>query len=349
LAIYLPFFEKVMNTTERLQLLDECLGRASFRVRYETFKSYLEDKFDVIRYSKRSFHRDIHDLKEKIRIEFPTLVEEHGDLVRFDKSKNEFVYVLSDFSINHRLTNSELNAIARKLSFNRHLFEGGKNESLVNKLRSIALSLELESEHEPLEWNPLELIGTRCGAQNLDVILDSIYKKQPIRVIRERFEKKGTTYEILPLLLKEYHNGWYTGWYVLGFPVSVETQKITLNVKPLRLLSLDGIKEIVPLPRKIKITIPKGFNPSDYFKNSMGIIRSNLKGELNPEPVELETLEGSWIYDYLKEYPVHASQKILFDNPERRILRISLEVEVDDDLKQFLMRFSNEVRHIIPY
>jgi hypothetical protein len=334
----------MMNTSERLQILDECLGKPSFKVRFDTFKSYLEHKFDVIHYSPRTFHRDLHELRKKIEIEFPSLVEQHGDLIRFDKRNNEYLYLLPDFSINHRLTNSELNAIARKLSFNKHLFEGGKHESLVNKLRSIALMLDFESEHEPLGWNPLELIGTRCGSQNLDVILDSIYKKQPIRVMRERFGKKGTTYEILPLLVKEYHNGWFTGWYVLGFPISEETQKITLDIKPLRLLALDGIKEVIPLPRKIKITIPKGFNPSDYFKNSMGIIRSNLKSELNPEPIELETYEESWIYDYLKEYPVHASQKILFDNPEKRVLRIRLEVEVDDDLRQFLMRFQKEIR-----
>lgn len=332
-----------MNTSERLLILDECLGRLSFKVRYETFKSYLESKYDVENYSPRTFHRDLSDLRKKIEMEFPELVEQHGDLIRFDKRNNEYKYQLSDFSINHRLTNSELNSIAGKLRFNKHLFEGGKHDSLVNKLRSIALLLEFESEHKPLEWNPLELIGTRCGSQNLDIILDSIYKKQPIRVMRERFGKKGTTYEILPLLIKEYHNGWYTGWYVLGFPITEETQKIILDIKPLRLLALDGIKEVIPISRTLKITIPEGFNPSDYFKNSMGIIRSNLKGELHPEPVELQTVEGSWIYDYLKEYPVHSSQEILFDNPEKRILRIRLTVEVDDDLRQFLMKFSQEI------
>lgn len=332
-----------MNTSERLNLLDECLGRPTFKVRYETFKSYLAEKFDVVNYSTRTFHRDLSELREKIEIEFPELVEEHGDLIRFDKRNNEYKYQLPDFSINHRLTNSELNTIARKLGFNKHLFEGGNHESLVNKLRSIALMLEFESEHEPLEWNPLELIGTRCGSQNLDIILDCIYKKQPIRVIRERFGRKGTTYEILPLLIKEYHNGWYTGWYVLGYPISEGNQTITLDIKPLRLLALDGIKEVIPMAQKPKIKIPKGFNPSDYFKNSLGIIRSNLKGDLHPEPVEFQTLEGSWIYDYLKEYPVHNSQEILFDDPEKRLLKIRITVEVDDDLRQFLLKFSKEI------
>lgn len=332
-----------MNTSERLNLLDECLGRPTFKVRYETFKSYLAEKFDVVNYSPRTFHRDLSELREKIEIEFPELVEEHGDLIRFDKRNNEYKYQLPDFSINHRLTNSELNTIARKLGFNKHLFEGGNHESLVNKLRSIALMLEFESEHKPLEWNPLELIGTRCGSQNLDIILDCIYKKQPIRVIRERFGRKGTTYEILPLLIKEYHNGWYTGWYVLGYPISAGNQTITLDIKPLRLLALDGIKEVIPMAQKPKIKIPKGFNPSDYFKNSLGIIRSNLKGDLHPEPVEFQTLEGSWIYDYLKEYPVHNSQEILFDDPEKRLLKIRITVEVDDDLRQFLLKFSREI------
>ena len=332
-----------MNTSERLNLLDECLGRPTFKVRYETFKSYLAEKFDVVNYSPRTFYRDLSELREKIEIEFPELVEKHGDLIRFDKRNNEYKYQLPDFSINHRLTNSELNTIARKLGFNKHLFEGGNHESLVNKLRSIALMLEFESEHEPLEWNPLELIGTRCGSQNLDIILDCIYKKQPIRVIRERFRRKGTTYEILPLLIKEYHNGWYTGWYVLGYPISEGNQTITLDIKPLRLLALDGIKEVIPMAQKPKIKIPKGFNPSDYFKNSLGIIRSNLKGDLHPEPVEFQTLEGSWIYDYLKEYPVHNSQEILFDDPEKRLLKIRITVEVDDDLRQFLLKFSKEI------
>ena len=332
-----------MNTSERLNLLDECLGRPTFKVRYETFKSYLAEKFDVVNYSPRTFHRDLSELREKIEIEFPELVEEHGDLICFDKRNNEYKYQLPDFSINHRLTNSELNTIARKLGFNKHLFEGGNHESLVNKLRSIALMLEFESEHEPLEWNPLELIGTRCGSQNLDIILDCIYKKQPIRVIRERFGRKGTTYEILPLLIKEYHNGWYTGWYVLGYPISEGNQTITLDIKPLRLLALDGIKEVIPMAQKPKIKIPKGFDPSDYFKNSLGIIRSNLKGDLHPEPIEFQTVEGSWIYDYLKEYPVHHSQKILCDDPEKRLLKIRITVEVDDDLRQFLLKFSNEI------
>lgn len=333
-----------MNTSERLHLLDECLGRPSFKVRYETFKSFLKEKFDVINYSPRTFHRDLSDLREKIDTEFPSLVEQYGDLIPFDKRNSEYRYKLPDFSINHRLSNSELTSIARKLSVNKHLFEGGKYESLVNKLKSIALMLKFESEHEPLGWNPLELIGTRCGSQNLDIILDCIYKKQAIRVIRERFGRKGTTYEILPLLVKEYHNGWYTGWYVLGHPLSDGDQTITLDIKPLRMLALDGIKEVIPIAKKLKLRIPKGFNPSDYFKNSMGIIRSNLKGELNPEPIEFETVEGSWIYDYLKEYPVHPSQEILFDAPEKRVLKIRLTVEVDDDLKQFLLKYSEQIK-----
>ena len=85
MAIIVTSFEKNMNTSERLHLLDECLGRPTFKVRYETFKSYLEDKFDVVNYSTRTFHRDLSDLREKIDTEFPSLVEQHGDLIHFDK------------------------------------------------------------------------------------------------------------------------------------------------------------------------------------------------------------------------------------------------------------------------
>ncbi|GAB2498869.1 helix-turn-helix transcriptional regulator [Algoriphagus taiwanensis] len=342
----LDLFEKIMNTLERLYLLDECLGRTSFRVRYDSFKNYLEEKFDVVRYGKRTFHRDIQEIKNKIEIEFPTLFDQHGQILLYDKKKDEYRYALEDFSINQRLTNSELNLVARKLSYNRHLFEDGKHESLVNKLRSIALTLELESEHEPLPWNPIELIGSRSGSQNLDLILNSIYRKTPIRVFRERFGKKGNTYDLLPLMVKEYNNGWYTGWYLLGFPVNESQQKIKLDIKPLRLLALDGIKEVVPLNVKLKIDVPRGFNPSDYFRNSMGIIRSNLKGELKPEAVILETIEGSWIYDYIKEYPIHKSQLILLDDTQKRKLKFKIEVEVDDDLKRFLMKYSDVVKAI---
>ena len=145
-------------------------------------------------------------------------------------------------------------------------------------------------------------------------------------------------------MVKEYNNGWYTGWYLLGFPVTETNRKITLDIKPLRLLALDGIKEVVPLDLRLEIVVAKGFNPSDYFQNSMGIIRSNLKVDLKPEVIILETIKGSWIYDYIKEYPIHKSQHIIEDDIQKRKLKFKIKVEVDDDLKRFLMKYSDEIK-----
>jgi predicted DNA-binding transcriptional regulator YafY len=55
-----------------------------------------------------------------------------------------------------------------------------------------------------------------------------------------------------------------------------------------------------------------------------------------------------WIYPYLLHYPIHTTQKLVHDDPQSQQLTIELQMEVDVELKAFLMRYSNELEVLEP-
>lgn len=329
-----------MNTTDRLKELNNLFLRKSFPLRAQTVSEYFTENFDQTSYSERSFSRDVKALKEKLAERYPSLEETDGDLIRYSKSENRFYYVRDDISAFPSFSEKELDQIASIIDFNKHLFTGGNGNGIVNKLRAISLENNLIRHEELASWPAIELIneGDRSGSEHVKFLVDAIAGKQLIEISHKGLSatSKSKNLTVLPLLIKEYNNGWYTGWYLLFQEIADKETKISLD--ELRLFALDRLVEVRKSPKTYKARIHPAFQPSAYFKQSIGLFR----GTQVAERIVLQVTEDSWIKEYLNKYPIHLSQKKLVENS------IEVSLEINQELENFLIRYSTELQVIEP-
>lgn len=329
-----------MNTTDRLKELNNLFLRKTFPMRSATVSAYFTEHFDQISYSDRSFSRDLKALKEKLAERYPSLEEAEGDLIRYSKSDNCFYYVRDDISAFPSFSEKELDQIASIIDFNKHLFTGGNGSGIVNKLRAISLENNLLKHEDLANWPAIELIneGDRSGSEHVKFLVDAISGKKCIEISHKGLAatSKIKTVTGLPLLIKEYNNGWYTGWYLLFQEVSDSQTRISLD--KLRLFALDRIETLRLSQTIYKTRIHPEFQPSDFFKNSLGLFR----GASAAERILIQVSENSWIKEYITKYPIHASQKSI------DTLHFELSLEINEELENFLLRYSTEIQVIEP-
>lgn len=331
-----------MNTTDRLKELNNLFLRKSFPLRAATVSEYFTEHFDQISYSERSFSRDLKALKEKLAERYPSLEASEGELIRYAKSENRFYYLRDDISAFPSFSEKELDQIASIIDFNKHLFTGGNGNGIVNKLRAISLENNLLRHEELANWPAIELIneGDRSGSEHVKFLVDAISGMQLIEISHKGLAATSVSKSVLalPLLIKEYNNGWYTGWYLLFQEISLEETTTRVNLENLRLFALDRIETLRKAPRSIKTRIHPSFQPSDFFKNSLGLFR----GRLAAERILIQVQEDSWIKEYLPKYPIHTSQKQIDSQ------RFELTLEINQDLENFLLRYATELQVLEP-
>jgi hypothetical protein len=168
--------------------------------------------------------------------------------------------------------------------------------------------------------------------------VDAIAGKKCIEISHKGLAatSKVKTVSGLPLLIKEYNNGWYTGWYLLFQEVKEIQTRISLD--KLRLFALDRIETIRLSQTNHKTRIHPDFQPSDFFKNSLGLFR----GTGAAERILIRVREDSWIKEYITKYPIHACQKSI------DTLHFELSLEINEELENFLLRYSTELQVIDP-
>lgn len=335
-----------MQAKERVKELNELFLRKTFTVTYAHVAGYFKDVWDEVGYGERTFNRDIRELKEKLKERYPSLEDTKGELIRYSRANQQYRYIRDDISAFPSFSEKELNQIASIIEFNKHLFTEGTGNGIVNKLRAISLENNLAQFHEVLPWSAIQLIkeGERSGSDQLKTLLACIYAKKLIAITHKGLEAEGpaSVKRGLPLMIKEYNNGWYTGWYLLFYRVEEMTGLIRPRLEDCWIYALDRIESIQELgPAKIRI--PMGFNPADFFKDVLGIFR-NTHGAA---PIQKERLllkispEASWLGQYIKKYPIHESQ--VMDG-----LSVGLHMEINQELEGFLMRFANEIQVLEP-
>ena len=329
-----------MNTTDRLKELNNLFLRKSFPLRAQTVSEYFSANFDQASYSERSFSRDLKILKEKLAVRYPSLEESAGDLIRYSKSENRFYYIRDDISAFPSFSEKELDQIASIIDFNKHLFTGGNGNGIVNKLRAISLENNLIRHEELANWPAIELIneGDRSGSEHVKFLVDAIAGKQLIEISHKGLSatSKAKNLTGLPLLIKEYNNGWYTGWYLLFQEILDKETKISLD--ELRLYALDRLVDVRKSTKPYKARIHPAFQPTTYFKQTLGLFRGKTAAEI----IVLRINEDSWINEYLIKYPIHPSQKKRDENS------IEVSLEINQELENFLLRYSTELQVIEP-
>lgn len=337
-----------MKNYERIELLDELLRNKRYP-NYGSFVEILEQSFGEYSYSKRSFERDIKEIREKLEIRFPTMEEE---LLRYNALKGGYEY-LDGYSLYTNLSKNEranIVELAKYLELNPQLLSP-KHTALFQKIKGLSIEHQLSEKHEQMHWSPVQLIeeGKRAGQDYVEPLLGYIQNLQSIEIDYQSLSRNNVhEHKILPLLLKEHVGPWYTGWYLLAYPLPRDGARGTVEINSLIVFALDRIKNIrelqnIPLPK-----INKTFKPQDYFKNVYGIMRNNLGNRtIKPEKVQLES-KSDWAYYYLKQYKIHPSQKILADDKEKRYLKIELTVEINVDLILLLHKQRGEIRVLKP-
>ena len=337
-----------MKNQDRLQELNNCLLKKSFLVNYSHFYEHLAEKFDVIHYSERSFNRDIKELRDMVSIRFPHLEIEYGHLIKYSRSSNQFYFVRDDISAFPGFSEKELTQIANSIEHNKHLFTDGLGKGILQKLNAIGLENRLSRFHQDIKWPALQLIkdGERSGGQWLAVLLEKIYKQEVIELEHKGLKKSSGVKKIkaLPLMIKEYNNGWYTGWYILFYPIHGESKLIRPQVNDLWCFALDRIVGIVNVPNVYQIRISADFNPGAYFENIMGIAR-NSSSSNRIEKIVFKVNLDSWIRLYIDKYPIHSSQKLLIKEDH---LLIELSMEMSKDLENFIFQYLDEIQVIAP-
>ncbi|MFY7862030.1 MAG: helix-turn-helix transcriptional regulator [Chitinophagales bacterium] len=145
------------------------------------------------------------------------------------------------------------------------------------------------------------------------------------------YRKYTTKTEIEKRLIDPYGLKEYQGrWYIVGY----DRDK---NAK--RTFGLDRIKGLKM--SEMRFLMPKDFNIKDYFKNSIGTI---VLEDETPELIEL--LFTPKLAGYVKNMPIHPSQKIEYEDHTGLIIRIRAHNSIE--LINELMIYSDDVRVLRP-
>lgn len=335
-----------MQAKERVKELNELFLRKTFTVTFAHVATYFMEVWDEVGYGERTFNRDIRELKEKLKERYPSLEEVHGELIRYSRGSQQYRYIRDDISAFPSFSEKELNQIASIIEFNKHLFTEGTGNGIVNKLRAISLENNLAQFHEVLPWSAIQLIkeGERSGSDQLKTLLACIYAKKLIAIAHKGLEAEGpaSVKRGLPLMIKEYNNGWYTGWYLLFYRVDELTGVIRPRLEDCWIYALDRIESIQEIGLA-NVRVPEGFNPADFFKDVLGIFR-NTHGSTPIQKVRLRlkiSPDAPWLGQYIQKYPIHESQ-------EMDGLSVGLHMEINQELEGFLMRFANEIQVLEP-
>lgn len=345
---------RTMKNHERLKRLEEnILDPARTKTRKEWIDIY-ENEYVL---SARTFREDLKQynlaLNERYNndrgIGQATIIDyviKENDRYRVIRDAQGNPYTL--FNPIKNLSTEDWHELAHYIAFSRNMLE----DDLANRFKALVTYMNVE-EDKGVPWSPVIMIkdGIFAGKENFSVILSSIQNRQLIYAYHHKIDQpnKSKKIRLLPLLLKEYSNGWISGWYLLAYEMTSNAPFRWPALNELRVYALDRLDKISPIEDYYVPDPPEGYNPSDYFKDSLGVHRINLnKPDLAPERIVLRTVKGSWIYPYLKTYPIHSSQHITKDDPINRQLEIELNLEIDLELQSFLIKHTNDIQVIEP-
>ena len=352
-----------MKQFERLKQLEDALMQPALaRTREEWIKHYK----DAYGRTKETFAEDIAELNKLLN-------EKYNEGYEYDdrSTKIKYVYVLrskysllkdnkgyfySYFSSVQDLRERQWQHLANVIEYHAELFD----ETMVNKFMAYQVQRS-SSDEQVITWNPVSLLnnGQRPGKNYFPILLGAIQQGKAVKIEHQPINTDiaPKQYMLLPLLLKEYatNNYFISGWYVLANELDAQElpQKVEIRLNKLRVFALDRIKHIELLEDKVELVYAKDFDPKDYFKNTLGVFRQNLKNQfLQPEKVVIQTVKkenpkNSWIYHYLKKYPIHPSMKIIEDDG-KNFLKLQFNLEIDQELEDFLFKYSRDITVVLP-
>ena len=308
--------------------------------------------------SDRSFRNDLLIYNEKLNQKYnEALGLDEAKTHKYITKSNGIYHLRNDSQGNpcvlyrhiQNIDSDEWTRLADFIRFNKHMVP----DELLHLFKAL-LALKHADDYGPT-WVPVDLAkdGIKAGKENFEVLLRAIKERKVVTASHHNINdpKKSKEVKLLPLLLKEYSNGWISGWYLLAHKVKPDEPRAWPQLNQLYVYALDRLDSIEEEAEFTKELPPKGFSPADYFKDSLGVFRVNLnKPDLAPETVVLQTVvrDKAWIYSYLKTYPIHPSQKIVKDVESTQELTIKLLIENDQELEDFCFKYSQDINVLEP-
>jgi predicted DNA-binding transcriptional regulator YafY len=164
------------------------------------------------------------------------------------------------------------------------------------------------------------------GTEWLGELLECIKTRTAVGIAYRKFQDNVLKqYLIHPYLLKEYDNR----WYVIAWN---EERKVTVT------FGLERIEELKK--QKTKFDIQKNFNPDLFFKYSIGITENTS----SPEVVRVSF--DAYAGRYLISQPLHPSQKIVEESPERVVLE--WKILITEEVYSFILSHGNRAQVLSP-
>jgi predicted DNA-binding transcriptional regulator YafY len=288
----------------------------------EKLKQACEDALDKHPLGERTIAGDIHDMRhdEGLGYDAP---------IKFDKHEGGYYYDDPDYSIDKIPLNQEeletLGFVSTLLRQFRDVDIFSQFSGAIQKIIDAINVRKLKDEKSDYPFIDFEKVPFQKGSEFLQPLIEAIKNKEAITITYQPFyvEDPYAT-DIHPYLLKEYRNRWYA---------------IGLNDKhkELRTYGLDRICNIDICTKKY---IDSGFDPEEYFKNSIGIISPST----NPPTIKIAVKKQQ--AQYLITQPLHTSQKVLKEDEEQVIFE--LKVHPTYEMKSIFLSYGSDLRVLEP-
>ncbi|MES2558585.1 MAG: WYL domain-containing protein [Bacteroidota bacterium] len=274
--------------------------------------------------SLRTIEQDLYDMQHD---------EELGYFapLKYDRFQKGYCYEDAHYSIsNIPLKENDLYALEFAVALLKQ-FEGidtvAQFGEAVTKIEDYVNVRTLMNDNDIAQVIQLEQSTSSKGQEFLNAILGAIKEHKTIRFMYQKFDSSPKKEHLLePYVLKEYRNR----WYVTGRSANND-MVVTFGLD--RIINLDVTKDL--------FSVSEGFNANDYFKYSFGISVSN---KLKPEEIKLEF--SAQQAEYIKSQPLHHTQKIQEENPEKCV--VSITVIPSFELKAQLLSYGSSVKVTSP-
>lgn len=325
-----------INTPQhfRIRILDELLASKRKYTRIELIdlvRSKMEFELNIAdySYSDRSFGND----KKYIETKLNELNDKDSLL-----GKNSYSIIV-DESHRYFYSHPEISICKNKLGFDEinklidivNLIQQIKGFDSKNEIQSILK--ELDSQIKYRSTGTKQVIGLQSmvadGYEYLDDLYNRIISESVIEINYKPYTKEKEKIIIHPYFLKQYNSR----WFLLGYD---ETYKRISNI------ALDRIKSISKPLNKLYKSPEKIFNPTDYFKDIIGVTNYADK------PVEEIILAFSKSSaPYVTSKKIHESQETI-EQKEDGTTIVKLHVKINFELLSFIKSYGSQVTILQP-
>jgi predicted DNA-binding transcriptional regulator YafY len=268
--------------------------------------------------SKRAIQLDLQNMRsEKLGYNAPIIVTD----------KKYYSYEDKNYSINNTpITQQDLETLNEVLNVLKQFTGFGyfqELNSMVTRLED-KLYKQKNKGKSYIDFEKNELLK---GLKLIDPLHKSIINKKTIEIKYQSFKASQPQLIIFyPYLLKEFRNR----WFLLG---------VNRKGKATLILALDRIEEFKEL--KSEKYVKPDFNVNTYFNDVIGV--SKMPNQ-KPQKIVLKIVKEHAPYIITK--PIHASQKVLKEEPDGTIF--SIEVIWNFELEREILGFGDLMKVLSP-